>query len=134
MEQKSELEKSLRKIQQKESGNLATSLLEKAETRGNLRFVVSTATAENPQALRALGAQISGQLGEGVVVLGAPLEGGKVSIVAFCSPEANAQGHKAGDIVREITATLGGKGGGKPDFAMGGGKEPDKLASALQAS
>ncbi len=131
LEQKSELEKNLRKIQQKESGNLAASLLEKAETRGNLRFVVSTATAENPQALRTLGAQISGQLGEGVVVLGAPLEGGKVSIVAFCSPEANAQGHKAGDIVREITATLGGKGGGKPDFAMGGGTNPEKLESAL---
>jgi alanyl-tRNA synthetase len=131
IEQKAELEKSLRKIQQKESGNLASSLVQNATTRDNLRLAIAKVEVENPQALRELGAQVAGQLGEGVVILGSPVGDGKVSVVAFCSAEAIAEGYKAGDIVRQITATLGGKGGGKPDFAMGGGAGPEKLESAL---
>jgi alanyl-tRNA synthetase len=131
LEQKSELEKNLRKLQLKESGNVAKTILEAAKSHNQLRFAIAGTNAENPQALRNLGNQISGELGEGVVVLGSPMEGGKVSVIAFCSPEAIAKGHKAGEIVRQITTALGGKGGGKPDFAMGGGTAPEKLSEAL---
>lgn len=131
LEQKSDLEKNLRKLQQKEAGNVAAKILESAKIRGSLRFAIASTHAENPETLRTLGTQIAGQLGEGVVLLGSPMEGGKVSVVAFCSPEAITNGHKAGDIVRQITAALGGKGGGKPNFAMGGGAAPEKLSGAL---
>jgi alanyl-tRNA synthetase len=53
-------------------------------------------------------------------------------VVAFCSPAAIKAGFQAGKIVSELSAKLGGKGGGKPDFAMGGGKEPAKLAEVLK--
>jgi alanyl-tRNA synthetase len=51
--------------------------------------------------------------------------------VAIASDEAINKGYKAGDIIRQLTTELGGKGGGKPDFAMGGGTAPDKLAGVL---
>ena len=49
----------------------------------------------------------------------------------MASETAIAKGFKAGDIIRSLTTELGGKGGGKPDFAMGGGTEPDKLGEVL---
>ena len=52
--------------------------------------------------------------------------------MAFCSLAAIKAGHQAGKIVNELSQKLGGKGGGKPDFAMGGGKEPAKLAEVIQ--
>jgi len=131
LEQKSDLEKTLKKIQQKESGNLATDLLSRAGTKQNLRLVVEQVTVETPVALREIGAQVAGQLGEGVVVLAGVFDDEKVSLVAFCSPQAIASGHQAGDIVRTLTGKLGGKGGGKPNFAMGGGTGPEKLPATL---
>ena len=71
-------------------------------------------------------------LGEGVVQLGAAI-GDKASVAAFCSPAAIKAGKQAGQIVRELCTKLGGKGGGKPDFAMGGGKDTAKLAEVLSA-
>ena len=88
-------------------------------------------SVDAPDALRTLGTQILQKLGEGVVVLGAAL-GEKATVVAFCSPAAIKAGHQAGKIVNELSQKLGGKGGGKPDFAMGGGKEPAKLAEVIQ--
>jgi alanyl-tRNA synthetase len=131
LEQKSELEKTLKKIQQKESGNLAADLLGRAGTKDNLRLVVEAVSVETPIALRDLGAQVAGKLGEGLVVVGSAFADDKVSLVAFASPQAIASGYKAGDIVRDITGKLGGKGGGKPNFAMGGGTGANKLAPAL---
>ena len=65
-----------------------------------------------------------------MVVLGAAF-GPKASVVAFCSSAAIAAGIKAGQLVAERASALGGKGGGKPDFAMGGGRDVDKLDSVL---
>jgi alanyl-tRNA synthetase len=67
-----------------------------------------------------------------VVTLGAVL-GERVALVVFCSPAAIKAGHQAGKLVNELSLQLGGKGGGKPDFAMGGGKDVAKLASVLRA-
>ena len=88
--------------------------------------------AESPDALRSLGSQVLSQLGEGVVVLGAVF-GDKATVVAFCSPAAITAGYKAGKIVNELSLKLGGKGGGKPDFAMGGGRDVAKLAGGLSS-
>jgi alanyl-tRNA synthetase len=62
--------------------------------------------------------------------LGAAL-GEKASLVAFCSPAAIKAGHQAGKLIAEISAKLGGKGGGKPDFAMGGAKDVSRLESVF---
>jgi alanyl-tRNA synthetase len=85
----------------------------------------------NPNDLRALAVQISKSIGDGVVVLGGVF-GDKVTVLALASPKAVEAGHKAGDIVKDLTSKLGGSGGGKPDFAMGGAKDTEGLEAALQ--
>ena len=60
--------------------------------------------------------------------------GDKATVVAFASPAAIKAGHQAGRIVNELSLRLGGKGGGKSDFAMGGGRDVAGLAQALSAA
>ncbi len=125
-----EMEQKLKVFEAKAAAGIAAELAGKAVVQGDLRFVSAIVEAEGPEALRSLGSQVLNLLGEGVVQLGAVL-GEKVSVVALCSPAAIKSGHQAGKLVAELSAKLGGKGGGKPDCAMGGGKEPAKLAQAL---
>ena len=129
---KAELEKKLKALEQKASAGLADDLAAQAATKDGLKFVSAVVAADSPEALRGLGSQVLSKLGEGVVQLGAAF-GEKATVVAFCSPAAVKAGFQAGKLVSELSAKLGGKGGGKPDFAMGGGKEPAKLAEVLKA-
>jgi len=128
--QRAELEKKLKGFEQKASAGLADSLAAKAAERDSLKFVSAVVPADSPEALRALGAQVLAKLGEGVVRLGAAF-GDKATVVVFCSPAAIKAGHQAGKIVNELSQKLGGKGGGKPDFAMGGGRDTANLAAVL---
>jgi alanyl-tRNA synthetase len=125
-----ELERKLKSFEQKAAAALAEELAAKAVVRGDLKFVSAVIDAADPEALRSIGSQVLHKIGEGVVTLGAAF-GDRASLVAFCSPHAIKAGHQAGKRVSELSAKLGGKGGGKPDFAMGGGKEPGKLADVL---
>ena len=68
-----------------------------------------------------------------VVAVIASINGEKVSFLAVCGKEAVARGIKAGDLIRSMSAVCGGKGGGKPDSAMGGGTELLKVDDALAA-
>ena len=69
----------------------------------------------------------------GVVGVLASVNGGKVTLLAVCGKDAVAKGVKAGDIIKAIAPICGGKGGGKPDSAMGGGTEVSKVDDALAA-
>ncbi|MFI5335271.1 MAG: alanine--tRNA ligase [Opitutales bacterium] len=126
-----ELEQKLKAFEAKASAGAADELAARAVAKDGLRWVTAVVATESPETLRSLGSQVLNKLGEGVVQLGAAF-GDKTSVVAFCSPAAIKAGHQAGKLVAEITAKLGGKGGGKPDFAMGGGKDPPKLAEVLK--
>ena len=68
-----------------------------------------------------------------VVALIAAVNDGKITFLATCGKEAVAKGVKAGDIIKTIAPICGGKGGGKPDSAMGGGSDLSKLNDALAA-
>ena len=68
-----------------------------------------------------------------VVAVIAAVNGEKISFQCVCGKDAVAKGLKAGDIIKCITAIAGGKGGGKPDSAMGGGNDLSKLDEALAA-
>ncbi len=127
-----ELEKKLRAIEQKASASLAVDLAAGAVEKDGLRIVSAAVSVSEPEALRSLGSQVLAKLGEGVVTLGAAF-GEKTSLVAFCSPAAIKAGFQAGKLIGDIAAQLGGKGGGKPDFAMGGGKDTAKLESVMAA-
>ena len=126
-----EIEKQLKSFQQKALAGLADELAAQATSRDGLKFVSAVVPVEDQESLRSLGSQVLAKLGEGVVQLGAAF-GDKASLVAFCSPAAIKAGHAAGKIVQTLTTQIGGKGGGKPDFAMGGGKDVAKLADILK--
>ena len=128
---KAELEKKLKAFEQKAASALAEELAAKATVRDGLKFVSAVVTAADPEALRSIGSQILAKLGDGVVQLGAAF-GDRASVVVFCSPAAIKAGHQAGKLVQELSLKLGGKGGGKPDFAMGGGKDVAKLSEVLR--
>jgi alanyl-tRNA synthetase len=130
MTHQKELEKKLKAYEQKAAAGLADELARKATSHDGLKFVTAVVTVDAPESLRSLGSQVLSKIGEGVVQLGAAL-GDRASLVAFCSPAAIKAGHQAGKIVNELSQKLGGKGGGKPDFAMGGGKDVAKLAQVL---
>ncbi|MBQ3216760.1 MAG: alanine--tRNA ligase, partial [Oscillospiraceae bacterium] len=66
-----------------------------------------------------------------LVAVFASLQGEKISVLAVCGKEAVAKGIKAGTLVKEVCAVCGGSGGGKPDSAMGGGKDATMLDDAL---
>ena len=61
----------------------------------------------------------------------ATVNGEKVTFLAVCGKDAIAKGIKAGDLVKQVCTACGGSGGGKPDSAMGGGKDVTKLDNAL---
>jgi enoyl-CoA hydratase/carnithine racemase len=108
----------------------ANKLVAEAKDTGTTKQVSAIVPAESPNDLREIASQLVKQLGDnGVVILGAVLAADKVSVVAACAPAAVKSGVAAGKIVSALCGKLGGKGGGKPDFAMGGGKD----ASALPA-
>jgi len=129
---KAEADKKLKVFEQRAIATLANELAFKAVTKDGLPHVSAVVTVEAPEALREIGSQVLARLGgEGVVVIAAAFGPDKLSLVAFCSPSAIKAGHQAGKIISALTAQLGGKGGGKPDFAMGGGKDVAKLAEVL---
>ncbi len=126
-----ELEQKLKAFEAKASAALAEELASTAITRDGLQWVSAVVVTDSPETLRSLGSQVLHKIGEGVVQLGSNFDG-KVSLVAYCSPAAIKAGHQAGKLIAALTAKLGGKGGGKPDFAMGGGGDASKLADIIK--
>jgi len=123
-------EKSLKQIKSQAQTDQAADLKNEISTIDGLSVLAKQLQADNPNDLRNLAAKTFKELENGLLVAGGAF-GKKVTLVAIASEEAIAKGYKAGDIIRQLTAELGGKGGGKPDFAMGGGSEPDKLGAVL---
>jgi alanyl-tRNA synthetase len=123
----------LEAFQQKEAGGVADQIAKNFEMRGEIKYVWAPVGVLDTDALRSVGAQVFHKLGEGMVLLGAVI-GDKAAVVAFCSPAAIAAGFNAGAIVKDLSQKLGGKGGGKPDFAMGGGRDVARLPEALRSA
>lgn len=131
LEKQKDLEKQLKARAKAGSANLAEALISSARKAGDLQFVAAKVELPDADALRTTGVQILRALGEGLVVLTAVF-GDKASLCALASEAAIAQGLRAGDIVRQLTAKLGGRGGGKPDFAMGGIQDFEHIEAVLE--
>ena len=86
----------------------------------------------NGDALRQMGDTLRGKSDDVVAVIASVLDG-KLTFAASCGKNAIAKGIRAGDLIRTVTAICSGKGGGKPDSAMGGGTDLGKLDEALGA-
>ena len=81
--------------------------------------------------LRSLGDQLKEKLGEGVIVLASASEG-KVSLMATATDGAQKKGAHAGNLIKAIAGLVGGGGGGRPNMAQAGGKNPAGIDAALE--
>ncbi len=128
LEQQKALEKRLKATAQKEAAENARSLVNRAQTIHGTPAIIENAGAADADTLQAMVNSLKGQF-KGVIVLGGALDGA-VSLIASVSPEFTAK-VQAGKIIQQIAPVVGGKGGGKPDNARGGGKDVTKLEEAL---
>ena len=116
-----------------QSGDIsADALLEKAEQQGAVKLIVAELPAANPNLMRQLIDQIRQKTSPVAVLLAAVAGEEKVLLVAGVSKELVDQGASAGKWVGEVARVVGGGGGGRPDMAQAGGKQPDKLPEALE--
>ncbi len=122
--QQKELEKALKAAQQREAAGRAKDLIATAE---NSAIIANLGDVDGDYAM-ALSTALKSEF-DGIVVLAAT-GGGNVTLIATVAKDHQAK-VKAGDIIKTIAPIVGGKGGGKPDFARGGGKEVSKVDEAL---
>ena len=127
--QQRELEKQLQAARQKQAAEIARGLVAKANTAGAVPSIVENLGAADGDFLQAAADALKGQF-KGVIVL-AGTANGAVALVATVSQEF-ASTFQAGKIVQAIAPIIGGKGGGRPDNARGGGKDVAKIDEALQ--
>jgi alanyl-tRNA synthetase len=112
----------------------STQLLEKAEMVGEFNILVAELEGVDPTSLQTAAERLLQRLGEGAVVLGSSPEAQKVSLVAAFSPTVNKKGLQAGKFIGGIAKICGGGGGGRPNLAQAGGRDPSKLEEALAAA
>ena len=125
-----ELRKNLEKFQAEASLGEARQFLMSAKQVGDLKVLTAVRNGLDANGLRQMGDFLRDKEPAVVAVL-ASVNGEKISFLAVCGKEAVAKGIKAGDLVKNVCTICGGKGGGKPDSAMGGGTDLLKLDDAL---
>jgi alanyl-tRNA synthetase len=123
-----ELEKQIKSAQQREASSVAANLKNQATTINGIPAIIYNLGTADGDLLQAVADALKGTF-KGVIVLGGA-SNGAVSLVAAVSPEFTAK-VRAGKIIQAIAPFVGGKGGGKPDNARGGGKDPSQLAEAI---
>ena len=95
-----------------------------------LKLLASAVDGVDMNGLRDLGDQLKEQLGEGVIVLASSCEG-KVNLIVMATDAAMKQGAHAGNLIRSIAGKVGGGGGGRPNMAQAGGKNPAGIPDAI---
>jgi alanyl-tRNA synthetase len=126
-----ELEKEVSRLTAKLTLGDIDGIINNAKMVGDIRVVVSRVVLDSPKTLREMGDKIRDKLGSGIVVLGGEYQG-KAALLAMVTKNLTGT-YKAGNIIKEVSALVGGSGGGRPDMAQAGGPNPDKLNDALGA-
>ena len=124
------LHQTLEKFKAREAAGETDRLLFSTHELGGLRVLTTTVPDADANRLRQMGDMLRDKAPNVVAVL-ATVNGEKITFLAVCGKEAVARGVKAGDIIKQVSAIAGGSGGGKPDSAMGGGKDVLMLDNAL---
>jgi len=124
------IEKELSVIKQKMLGGNSNDLVSKAIKVGEINVLIHRMDGVDSKNLRIAIDQFKDKLRTAVVVLGS-IDEGKVKLAVGVTKDLTDQ-IRAGDLIKSIAATVGGKGGGRPDFAQAGGPEQDKIDQALK--
>ena len=97
---------------------------------GDVKILPIKVSGIDMNALRNLGDDMKAKLGKSVVILASDMDG-KVNLIVMATDDAVAAGAHAGNIVKKIAPTVGGGGGGRPNMAQAGGKNPAGIDEAL---
>ncbi len=124
------LKKAIESFKAKEAAGEVDRFLFGAKTVGELHVVTATVMDADAAKLRQMG-DVLRDRDENVVAVLATVSADKITFLAACGKNAIAKGIKAGDLVKLVCTCCGGSGGGKPDSAMGGGKDAMKLDDAM---
>jgi alanyl-tRNA synthetase len=124
-----ELEKALKSVSEREAVDRARNLLAKAEVLNGIPAIIANLGHADGDTLQAVADALKGQF-QGVIVVAGIADPGSVALVAAVTPDF-ASRIQAGKLIQQIAPIVGGKGGGRPDNARGGGKDPAKIDEAL---
>ena len=130
LDRQKELEKEIEKLRgQFEKDQIPELLAKQSSVNGN-KFLISKVDGVDAKQLRDIADQLKEKLGAAIIVLASAGQA-NVNLVASVGKELTKQYH-AGNIIKELAGMVGGGGGGRPDFAQAGGKEPAKIDAALK--
>ncbi len=124
------LKKTIESIKAKETAGEADRFLVGAHDIGGIKVLTANVPDADANKLRQMGDTLRDKAANVVAVLSTVADG-KITFLAVCGKDAIARGIKAGELVKLVCTACGGSGGGKPDTAMGGGKDTLKLDNAL---
>ncbi len=130
LDRQKELEREIEKLRGQFEKDQVRELLAKKQSVDGASVIVSQVDGVEAKQLRDIADQLKEKLGSGVVVLVSAGES-NVNLVASVTQDLTRRYH-AGNIIKELARMIGGGGGGRPDFAQAGGKEPTKIAAVLK--
>jgi len=131
IKQQKELEKQIATFQKQLASNQGDDLVNQAQDVGGVKLLSTVVEGVSGKDLRDIADKLKDKLGSAVVVLAA-VSGDKVSLVAGVTKDLTDQ-YQAGKILNHVAQQVGGKGGGRPDMAQGGGTQPENIGSALSS-
>jgi len=124
------LRKRVSQLESQAAGDQSGELARSAQEIAGVRVVARQVATVDINILRSLADGVADRLKSGVVVLGG-VSDGRVTFVSKVTPDLTARGVHAGNLLREVAKVAGGGGGGRPEFAQAGGKDPSKVEDAL---
>jgi len=123
------LEKEVAGLKQRLASGGSRDLMADLKTIGDVKVLVTQTEIADPKALREVGDQLRDKLGSGVLLL-AGIDGERVALVSMVTKDLTKKFH-AGKLLKAAAEEMGGRGGGRPDMAQGGAKDPSKVEAAL---
>jgi len=132
LDRQKKLERDLAALKSRLASGQGVDLAESAVEVAGVKVVAAEVPGADARSLREAVDALKAKLGSAIIVLGAPTEDGKVLLVAGVTADLVGKA-RAGELVGAVAARVGGKGGGRPDFAQAGGTDPSQLGAALAA-
>ncbi|MFP6775674.1 MAG: DHHA1 domain-containing protein, partial [PS1 clade bacterium] len=131
IKQQKDMEKQISSMQKQMASSQGDDLVNKVKTINGVNLLAIELKDVSGKDLREIADKLKDKIGSAVVVL-ATVNGAKVSLIAAVTKDLTKK-YQAGSILNHVASQVGGKGGGRPDMAQGGGTNPDNLTAALES-
>lgn len=134
IQQNKDLEKEITRLQQKSALSQSGDLLNQVKEIKGVKVLAVVLDNTDRNAIRTIMDDLKVKIGSGVIVLGGITDGKATFITGVTDDLIKEKGLKAGDIIKQVAEIAGGSGGGRPDMAQAGGKDPSKVKEAVLAT